>query len=84
MSLLSIQAGRSPPPSLKQNMYILAVIINVVAGFVQKHLLRCSGFLFHFIFVAIPRWACAAKSLWKWGACQHSQCAVGEEFQLLS
>lgn len=80
MSLLSIQAGKSPLPLLKQNMYILAVITNVIAGFVQKHLLRCSGVLFRFIFVAMPCWACAVKGL---GSGELVSVHRGEEFQLL-
>lgn len=51
-------------------MNILAIIRNLIAGFVHKHLLHCSGALFHFIFVVIPCWAHAVKGLWKWGACQ--------------
>lgn len=54
VSLLSMQTGRSLPPLLKQNMDILAVIINVIAVFVQKYLLHCLGVLFHLIFVEIP------------------------------
>lgn len=72
VSLLIIQPGRSPPALLEQNMYILAIIRNLIAGFVHKHLLHCSGALFRFISVVTPCWAHAVKGLWKWGACQYS------------
>lgn len=45
------------PPLVEANMDILAVVTIVIAGFVQKHLLHCWGVLFHFISVAVPRWA---------------------------
>lgn len=54
-------------------MYKLAIIRNLIAGFVHQHLLHCSGASFCFIFVIIPCWAHAVKGLWEWGACQYPE-----------